>query len=44
MIQQGKLYFQGASKDPATHQALIALFDGRIHLEKLGNEWICLPI
>jgi iron complex transport system ATP-binding protein len=44
MIKHGKLHFEGASKDPETHQALIALFDGRIHLEKLGNEWISLPI
>ena len=43
MIKQGKLHFEGASNDPATHQALIALFEGRIRLEKLGNEWVSLP-
>lgn len=43
MLSQGKLHFQGSSQDPATHQALISLFDGRIHLEKLGNDWIALP-
>ena len=43
MLNKGKLYFQGSSQDPATHQALIALFDGRIRLEKLGSDWIALP-
>jgi iron complex transport system ATP-binding protein len=44
MIKQGKLHFEGSSNDPSTHQALIALFEGRIRLEKLGNEWVSLPI
>ena len=43
MIRQGILHFEGASNDPTTHQALIALFEGRIRLEKLGNEWVSLP-
>jgi iron complex transport system ATP-binding protein len=43
MLNRGKLHFQGSSQDPATHQALISLFDGRIHLEKLGSDWIALP-
>lgn len=43
MIKQGNLHFEGASNDPATHQALIELFEGRIRLEKLGNEWVSLP-
>lgn len=43
MLNKGKLHFQGSIQDPATHQALIALFDGRIRLEKLGSDWIALP-
>ena len=43
MLKQGRLHFEGPSKDPATHQALIALFEGRIRLEKLGNDWVSLP-
>ena len=43
MIRQGKLHFEGASKDLATHEALVTLFEGRIRLEKLGNDWVCLP-
>jgi len=43
MLNQGKLHFQGSSQDPATHQALIALFDNRIRLEKLGSDWVALP-
>ena len=43
MLDKGKLHFQGSSQDPRTHQALIALFDDRIRLEKLGNDWVALP-
>lgn len=43
MLDKGKLHFQGSSQDPETHQALEALFDGRIRLEKLGNDWVALP-
>ena len=43
MLREGKLHFQGSSQDPGTHQALVALFDGRIRLEKLGADWVALP-
>ena len=43
MLNKGKVHFQGSSQDPKTHQALISLFDGRIRLEKLGNDWVALP-
>jgi ABC-type cobalamin/Fe3+-siderophores transport system ATPase subunit len=43
MLNKGKLHFQGSNQDPRTHEALIALFDGRIQLEKLGNDWVALP-
>ena len=43
MLNKGKLHFQGSSQDPKSHQALIALFDGRIRLEKLGKDWVALP-
>ena len=43
MLNKGKLHFQGSNQDSATHQALISLFDGRIHLEKLGDDWVALP-
>ena len=43
MLNKGKMHFPGSSQDPKTHQALIALFDGRIRLEKLGNDWVALP-
>jgi ABC-type cobalamin/Fe3+-siderophores transport system ATPase subunit len=44
MLKQGKLHFAGSSEDPATHQALIALFEGRIRLERLGKDWVSLPV
>jgi iron complex transport system ATP-binding protein len=43
MLNQGTLHFQGSNQDPKTHQALIALFNGRIRLEKLGNDWVTFP-
>ena len=43
MLNKGKVHFQGSSQDPKTHQALMALFDGRIRLEKLGDDWVALP-
>lgn len=43
LLRQGTLFYQGGSDDPLTHKALIDLFDGRIHLEKLGNRWVTLP-
>jgi ABC-type cobalamin/Fe3+-siderophores transport system ATPase subunit len=43
MLDRGKLHFQGSSQDPKTHQALIALFNDRIHLEKHGSDWVALP-
>lgn len=43
MLSKGKLHFQGSNQDPRTHQALIELFDDRIRLEKLGDDWVALP-
>ncbi len=43
MLNHGGMHFQGSSQDPQTHQALIDLFDGRIRLEKAGNDWVALP-
>ena len=43
MLDKGRLHFQGSKQDPRTHQALIALFGGRIRLEKLGDDWVALP-
>jgi iron complex transport system ATP-binding protein len=43
MLDKGKLHFQGSSQDPRMRQALEALFDDRIRLEKLGNDWVALP-
>lgn len=43
MLSEGKLHFQGSKQDPRTHQALVELFDGRIRLERLGDDWVALP-
>lgn len=43
LLRGGRLFYQGGSDDPLTHKALIDLFDGRIHLQKLSNHWVTLP-
>ncbi|MDI1245442.1 MAG: ABC transporter ATP-binding protein [Rhodoferax sp.] len=39
----GRITHQGACADAATHQALELVFDKRIAIHALGNQWIALP-
>jgi len=34
---------QGGCADPATHRALEAVFDGRIAIHAMGQQWVALP-
>ena len=43
IIQGGRLLHQGASRDPDTHRALEAAFDGRISVHPVQGQWIALP-
>jgi iron complex transport system ATP-binding protein len=39
----GRLTHQGACGDAATHRALEAVFGGRIHIQRVADQWISLP-
>jgi iron complex transport system ATP-binding protein len=39
----GRILHQGACSDAATHRALETVFDGRIAIHALENQWIALP-
>ncbi|GAB4399510.1 MAG: ABC transporter ATP-binding protein [Rhodoferax sp.] len=43
VLNQGRLVHQGASTDPATHRALEAVFDHRIHIHPVAGQWVALP-
>ena len=38
----GRVLHQGACHDPATHQALESVFDGRIVVHRVAGQWIAL--
>lgn len=43
VMQRGRITHQGASADTAIHEALIAVFEGRISIQALSNQWVALP-
>lgn len=43
VMAQGRLRYQGASGDAATHRALEAVFDQRIQIRAVGTQWVALP-
>ena len=43
VMAQGRVHHQGACDDPATHQALEQVFDHRIAIHPLGDQWVALP-
>jgi iron complex transport system ATP-binding protein len=43
IMAQGRVTHQGACSDTATHRALELVFDDRIAIGALGNQWIALP-
>lgn len=43
VMAQGRLRHHGACSDPATHRALEAVFDQRIHVQPVGHQWVALP-
>jgi iron complex transport system ATP-binding protein len=40
----GRITHQGACADSATHRALEAVFEGRIAIHALGQQWVALPL
>jgi iron complex transport system ATP-binding protein len=43
VMAQGRLRHHGACGDPATHRALEAVFDQRIHVQPVAHQWVALP-
>jgi iron complex transport system ATP-binding protein len=43
VMAQGRVRHQGACDDPGTHQALEHVFDHRIAIHPLGDQWVALP-
>ena len=43
VMQAGRVTHQGASSDPVIHQALVAVFEGRISIQPLAGQWVALP-
>jgi iron complex transport system ATP-binding protein len=42
VMAQGRVTHQGTCQDAATHQALEAVFDNRIQLERTADQWVAL--
>lgn len=43
VMAQGAVAHHGASADPATHQALVDVFDQRISIHAIEGQWVALP-
>jgi iron complex transport system ATP-binding protein len=43
VLQDGRLQHHGAAHDPATHRALEAVFDERISIHRVQDQWLALP-
>ncbi|WP_296443861.1 ABC transporter ATP-binding protein [Rhodoferax sp. UBA5149] len=43
IMAQGRVTHQGACDDSATHRALEDVFEGRIAIHALGEQWVALP-
>ena len=44
IMRQGRITHQGACNAAATHRALEAVFDKRIAIHALGDQWVALPV
>ncbi|MGE0098312.1 MAG: ABC transporter ATP-binding protein [Hydrogenophaga sp.] len=43
VVADGRVRHQGACDDPATHLALEEVFDHRVAIHPLGDQWVALP-
>ena len=43
VLDDGRLLHHGAAHDPATHRALEAVFDQRISIHHVQDQWLALP-
>ena len=43
VMAAGRVTHQGACADAASHRAIEAVFDQRVVIQKLANQWVALP-
>jgi len=43
VMAQGQVCHQGSTHNPKSHAALVQVFDGRVRLHALGDQWVALP-
>ncbi len=43
VMNAGRIVHHGECDDPATHQALEQVFEGRIQVQQVAGQWVCLP-
>lgn len=43
IMAQGQVRYQGPTHAAAAHEALVQVFDGRVRLHALGEQWVALP-
>ncbi len=43
VMNQGRVLHQGPSNAPATHAALVGVFEGRLRLHAVADQWVALP-
>jgi iron complex transport system ATP-binding protein len=44
LLHQGRLVIQASPDDPLLHQALIEVFEGRMSIQRVADQWVVLPI
>jgi len=44
VMDQGRVVHHGSCDDPATHAALEQVFDHRIRVHRVAEQWIALPL
>jgi iron complex transport system ATP-binding protein len=43
VMAKGRVLHHGRCDDPATHQALEAVFDGRVAVHRVAGHWMAVP-
>jgi len=44
IMRAGEVTHQGSSTEPATHLALQAVFDQRVRIHAMADQWVALPV
>jgi ABC-type cobalamin/Fe3+-siderophores transport system ATPase subunit len=43
LMDKGQVTHQGRCADVVTHQAIVDVFNGRIAIHAIGDQWVALP-